>query len=138
MSTTAVIFCKSGVDTFNGISVHFDGYLDGGVGEMLATHWNNPKDIQLLCELDKQIRCFGKDLDEVEFFNDDKNPLCRKQIRALKGLTYEQMNNQCGNYNYAYLWDIRNITGEYEWFFWKDDYTFKPVKFALEAARPCH
>ena len=43
MSTTAVIFCKNSEGTFDGISVHFDGYIDNGVGEQLLNYWTNSR-----------------------------------------------------------------------------------------------
>ena len=136
MSTNAVIFCKNSEGTFDGISVHFDGYIDNGVGEQLLTYWTNNEDIRKLCGTKKQIRSFGDSFNEIEFFDDDLNPICRKQIKALKGLTFVQMNNACHQYNYAYFWDVIDDTGKYEWMLYRDYYTFKPVSVVLDQCRP--
>lgn len=138
MSTNAVIFCKNANGTFDGISVHFDGYVDHGVGEQLVDDWTNTEDVRKLCAMKKQIRSFGNSFADLDLFDDDMNPLCRKQIRALKGLTFEQMNNICGQYNYAYLWDIKDERGNYEWRMWRSDWTWKPVIAILESCRPNH
>jgi len=138
MSTNAVIFYKSADGTFNGISVHFDGYVDGGVGEQLDRFWNDEEMIKKLCETKREIRCFGNDFDDIEFFDDYTNPLCRKNIKRLKGLTYDEMVNRSGNFNYSYFWDTNTKTKRREWFLIKNGYTFQPVKAILETAYPCH
>lgn len=122
MSTNAVIFCKNSEGTFDGISVHFDGYIDNGVGEQLLNYWTNNEDIRKLCGTKKQIRSFGDSFNEVEFFDDDSNPICRKQIKALKDLTFDQMKNACGQYNYAYFWTKKDDQGNYGWMLFRRYY----------------
>ena len=136
MSTHAVIFCENSEGTFDGISVNFDGYVfDGGVGELLVTYWTNVKDIKKLCGMKREIRSFGKSFEELDVFDDYNTPICSKSINELKGLTFDQMLNKCGNYDYAYYWGFSN---NYEWLLLKSDCTFKSVKGIIEVSRPCH
>jgi len=127
MSTNAVIFCKNSEGIFDGISVHFDGYINNGVGEQLLTHWTNNEDIRKLCGTKKQIRSFGDSFNEIDFFDDDSDPICRKQIQALKGLTFVQMNNACHQYNYAYFWTDKDEQGNYEWTLYRNYYNFETL-----------
>lgn len=106
MSTNALIVYKNNSGISNCISVHWDGYIKNGVGELLHTHWQNPIDISKLCSLKKEIREFGSSMNNIEFYESD--PYMNKRTKKLKNLTFEMVENYSGNYDYTYVWDESN------------------------------
>ena len=71
MSTNATITVEDNGKFYTNY-VHWDGYVSGGVGEALVTHWNDlEKALQLVQDV-PGIRTLGDiDNDSVEFFKED-------------------------------------------------------------------
>lgn len=73
MSTYAAIFLKDEkTGLYNGISVKYDGYINGGVGETLYRNWRNLDNIKGLCNGKRtDMRILGKDMESSEWFTNE-------------------------------------------------------------------
>lgn len=119
MSTTALIVCLKGNKLFEGITVNFDGYIEGGVGETLLNHWDNLKDIRKLCTASKSIRNFGIDFNNIEYY-----PYCLEDAKCasrFKDMDWDSLCNMAGNFNYTYVWYLGR------WYLLKNNNYFKPL-----------
>ena len=101
MSTTALICVKKTNGRYSCTPVHFDGYIEGGVGETLEKYWVNPKDIFDLCESYDGIRTLGETYQDTEFFDDDDTDY----IESLKDIDTNTYLEKQENYNYVYVYD---------------------------------
>lgn len=106
MSTNALIVFKNIDGFYNCISVHWDGYIEYGVGETLYKHWTNGNEVKELCSLNREIRCFDDSMKDVEFYADDIE--CRRRAKKMKNLTLDEVKNKSGNYCYTYIWEEDN------------------------------
>lgn len=119
MATNALIVFKNVDGIYNCISVHWDGYIDNGVGEILYKNWQNNEDIKTLCGLNKEIRCFDSTFDTIEFYADD--PELFRRIKRMKNLTLDRVKNLSGNYSFTYIWEEDNpgwkvlLDGSLDW-----------------------
>lgn len=113
MSTTALICKLNSDEKYDGIPIRFDGYHEG-VGQILLDNWvNNEKVFDLFNKkINCEIRCLGEDLESTEFYPPSKNKFATKFWsnfwKALKDMTIDDVENQCGNYDYVYIWNGTN------------------------------
>jgi hypothetical protein len=119
MATNALIACLKG-KLFEGITVHSDGYIEGGVGETLLTHWDKLKDIKKLCNASKSIRNFGMDFNNIEYYPYSWEDA--KYASQFKDMDWNSLCNMAGNFNYTYVWYLGR------WYLLKNNNYFKPLK----------
>ncbi len=122
MSTSALIIFQDSNEKCFATSVNFDGYIDGGVGEILHKHWNNEQDIIEICvNSNKCIHSFEDNINDIEYYDDFAS---KKFANSLKNLSYRTMLNKTGNYDYSYIWN----ENEKEWHVFHPRHGKKPLK----------
>ena len=102
MSTNALVVFKNDDKTYDGISVQFDGYIEG-VGRTLYFNWRCPKDVEKLCKENKEVRCLGRDFEETEFYPVRK--FSRQYIKRFKGMDFYSLLNESGNFDFTYVYN---------------------------------
>lgn len=101
MSTTALVCVKGINGKYSCTPVHFDGYIEGGVGETLEKYWVDPEDIFDLCESYDSVRTLGETYQDTEFFDDD-DPDYMESLKDIDTDTYLEKQEI---YNYVYVYD---------------------------------
>ncbi len=97
MSTNALIAYKNEKGNYNINSIHWDGYIEGGVGQTLIEDWKNPLDIQRICKAN-EIRCLGSSYNESEFFD-------TWTLENRRNVSFDKLCNISGNYDYTYVYE---------------------------------
>lgn len=118
MATNAFVVIQNEDNTFDGISVNYDGYLEG-VGHILKHYWQDPEEIKRLCKAKRYIRCLNETFDNTEFYPDEKSKEYKEVLNDMKKMDKDKFMNLSGNYCYTYLW-----TPENEWQVLVNDYEF--------------
>mgnify|MGYP001070772816 CR=1 FL=1 len=117
MSTRSTIAMKTNGENYLQIYCHWDGYIEGGVGEMLINHYNTYEEVEDLIMMG-DASSINETLEESEFYHRDRNE--DLQVEYYKDLTSfksERMNEE-----YDYLFQ------DEEWYIIKDDFNLVKVK----------
>ena len=104
MATNALIVVGFDVDSFYTNNVNFDGYIDG-VGKILFENWNDLEAIRDLCKDNRMIRQLGIDKEHTEFYPVPKTAFAIKMRDRERAVSWDQVLNLTGNYDYTYFWD---------------------------------
>ena len=117
MSTYAAVFMKNpNTGLFSGFDVKYDGYIEGGVGEILYKNYNDINKISELCyDSRSEMRQLDPDYKKCEWFSDEAPTRAKKY----KNLSFDQMINQGKQCDYCYIYypdPADNGTGRYWWF----------------------
>lgn len=106
MSTNALIVFKNKEDLCTCIFVNYDGYIENGVGETLYNYWHDNAEVEKLCSLNKEIRCFGSSIETIEFFEEDPESIRRS--KTLKNISFKDLKRLLYNYCYIYMWEEKD------------------------------
>lgn len=105
MSTNALIVFRQNNKkrTCNCILVNFDGYIQDGVGETLYNYWTDNEENKKLCAKNNDIRSFGINFGDIEFYYNSDNA---KKFKCMKNIMFNTMKkiDAC----YTYIWDEMN------------------------------
>lgn len=97
MSTNALIAYKRENGNYNVNSIHYDGYINGGVGQSLVENWSSFEDVKALCN-GHEIFCLGENLEKTEIYD-------TWSMNRRKNLTFDELCNAAGNYDYTYIYE---------------------------------
>lgn len=135
MSTYAAVFLKNpNTGLFSGFDVKYDGYIKGGVGEILYKNYNDINKISELCyDTRSEMSQLDPDYKKCEWFSDE----APRRFKKYKNLTFDQMINQGKQCDYCYIYypdPADNDTGRYWWFVLdKNNYnTFKSLSIYFD------
>lgn len=117
MSTYAAVFMKNpNTGLYSGFDVKYDGYIEGGVGEILYKNYNDINKISKLCyDSRSEMRQLEPEVEACDWFSDEAPTRAKKY----KNLSFDQMINQGKQCNYCYIYypdPDDNGTGRYWWF----------------------
>lgn len=70
MSTHSYIAVENKNGTIDAVYCHFDGYIEGGVGETLFTHYNERKLVKQLIS-HGEMSALGDTIDDTDFYHSD-------------------------------------------------------------------
>ena len=98
MSTKATIWKQNPDGTYNGVYVHWDGYIKNGVGQMLHENWKSPCRVDLLIE-QGDISSLGETLENTVFYSRDRGEPWSEVRPVMNGTMEEIVQDIC--YVYA-------------------------------------
>ena len=107
MSTRSTIaYFDDDTNTIKGVYCHFDGYVDGGVGETLVTHYQELEQVKKLVELGN-LSSLGEDLETTIAYHRDRN----EDFSFFQVDDYDDIPTE--NYNYLFIFD--DDDGKHKW-----------------------
>lgn len=102
MSTHSYIAIENKNGSIDAVYCHFDGYIEGGVGETLFTHYNNRELIKQLIS-HGEISSLRDTIDDTDFYHRDyKEPL------IIKHYTNKDDFKKDSSVDYKYLFTLDN------------------------------
>lgn len=114
MSTNATLWKKNAEGSYDGVYIHWDGYIKDGVGQMLHENWKSPTRVGLLIE-QGDISSLGSTLESTVFYSRDKGEAW-SDVRPALNVPFDVLKDT----NYTYIFDG-------EWFVLGDRGTLIPI-----------